>query len=185
MARRLRKVLGVQRSSRQIMSGKNVEKSRARLGEMYFFLYDPKTKEEMRYYDIFPLVLPIEPAKGGFIGINFHYVEPILRAKILDEIASIDAENLSKKARLTRLITLNQKVASLKLVRPTLHRYLYSKMKSRFIVVDPSDWGLAIFLPVERFKKKRSRFVWEESSKMISEARTASSAQTRTTGPEN
>ena len=34
-----------------------------------FFRYDPKLKSVLPYYDIFPLVMPIQSAKGGFLGI--------------------------------------------------------------------------------------------------------------------
>ena len=30
------------------------------IGKMYFFYYDPKTKDSLPYYDRFPLVIPIE-----------------------------------------------------------------------------------------------------------------------------
>ena len=39
-------------------------------GMMYNFQYDPKTKKTLPYYDRFPLVIPIQPAKKGFHGMN-------------------------------------------------------------------------------------------------------------------
>ena len=35
-------------------------KSRSFIGRMYFYYYDPKTKDSLPYYDTFPLVIPIE-----------------------------------------------------------------------------------------------------------------------------
>ena len=35
-------------------------------GRLNMFLYDPKTKNRLPYYDVFPLVLPLEPIRGGF-----------------------------------------------------------------------------------------------------------------------
>ena len=43
-------------------------------GALNFFRYDPKLKGVLPYYDIFPLVLPIQSAPGGFLGVNFHYL---------------------------------------------------------------------------------------------------------------
>lgn len=37
-------------------------------GNMYMYFYDPKLKEELPYYDRFPLVLPYKASKDGFIG---------------------------------------------------------------------------------------------------------------------
>ena len=51
-------------------------------GRMSMFFYDPKTKARLKYYDTFPLVLPIEPMRGGFIGLNFHYLEPCTDVKL-------------------------------------------------------------------------------------------------------
>ena len=38
------------------------------VGKMYFYFYDPKTKDTMPYYDRFPLVIPIEMyrVEGGW-----------------------------------------------------------------------------------------------------------------------
>jgi len=56
------------------------------LGKMYFFVYNPKHKMTLPYYDMFPLVLPVERYSDGFLGINFHYLAPKERAHLLDEI---------------------------------------------------------------------------------------------------
>jgi hypothetical protein len=49
---------------------------RPKYGIMNLFGYDPKHKDRLPYYDVFPLIFPLEPAKGGFIGLNFHYLQP-------------------------------------------------------------------------------------------------------------
>ena len=48
-------------------------------GRMSMFFYDPKFKQRLPYYDTFPLLLPLEPMKGGFIGLNFHYLPYVAR----------------------------------------------------------------------------------------------------------
>ncbi len=42
-------------------------------GRLNMFFYDPKGKKKLPYYDTFPLVLPLESIRGGFLGMNFHY----------------------------------------------------------------------------------------------------------------
>ena len=54
------------------------------LGSMYMFYYDPKHKEELPYYDRFPLIFPYKKVKGGFMGLNLHYLPLQLRAKLMD-----------------------------------------------------------------------------------------------------
>ena len=46
-------------------------------GRMSMFFYDPKFKNRLPYYDTFPLVLPLETMRGGFIGLNFHYLHMV------------------------------------------------------------------------------------------------------------
>ena len=59
------------------------------IGSMQMFFYDPKYKETLPYYDRFPLAIIVKPAKGGFLGMNLHYLPPILRAKFLDALMDL------------------------------------------------------------------------------------------------
>ena len=43
-------------------------------GNMYMYFYDPKFKDILPYYDRFPLTIMLEPAKGGFYGLNLQYL---------------------------------------------------------------------------------------------------------------
>ena len=54
-------------------------------GNMYMYFYDPKFKETLPYYDRFPLTIMLEPAKGGFYGLNLHYLNYKPRALFLDD----------------------------------------------------------------------------------------------------
>ena len=44
------------------------------MGGLYYFLYDPKTKNDLPYYDKFPLVMPLKRDADGFLGLNLHYL---------------------------------------------------------------------------------------------------------------
>ena len=57
-------------------------------GYMYAFRYDPKMKKELPYYDTFPLIFPVKMESDGFLGINFHYLPPVLRAKLMNALYS-------------------------------------------------------------------------------------------------
>ena len=43
-------------------------------GRLYFFIYTAKLKNELPLWDRFPLVVPLELYKDGFLGINFNYL---------------------------------------------------------------------------------------------------------------
>src|SRR6056300_1160522 len=71
------------------------------IGKMYFYFYDPKTKERMKYYDNFPLVIPVEEYKDGFLGLNLHYIHPKSRINLLDKLS--DTANNSRYDESTKL----------------------------------------------------------------------------------
>ena len=55
---------------------------RPSVGRLNLFGYNPKLRKTLPYYDVFPLVLPLEAISGGFIGMNFHYLPPLLRTRL-------------------------------------------------------------------------------------------------------
>ena len=53
-------------------------------GSLNMFVYSPKGRNKLPYYDTFPLVLPLKRYKDGFLGLNFHYLPYAMRARLLD-----------------------------------------------------------------------------------------------------
>ena len=53
-------------SAQLIREGKR--RSTPFFGKLNMFFYSPKYKDKLPYYDRFPLVLPLESFKGGFLG---------------------------------------------------------------------------------------------------------------------
>ena len=142
------------------------------LGKMYFFVYNPKHKMTLPYYDMFPLVLPVERYSDGFLGINFHYLAPKERAHLLDEIKIfVNDKTLSEKTRIMLTYDMLRGFTKFKRAKPCLKRYITMYMKTQFIPILPDEWGPAIFLPVENFKKMSKKAVWIESKKIYSAIR--------------
>ena len=56
--------------------------SKVLIGKMYHFFYDPKHKKTLPYYDRFPLIFPFKSVRGGFLGINLHYLPLRLRLNL-------------------------------------------------------------------------------------------------------
>ena len=127
--------------------------SRPFIGRLNMFFYDPKLKKKLPYYDTFPLVLPLERYNDGFLGLNFHYLPIPLRMRLLDRV--VDFSNNTKFDKTTRLNVSYSQLKRVKLIRPTLKRYLAGKVKSRFRRVDADEFTIATLLPVARFKKGR------------------------------
>ena len=134
-------------------------------GRLNMFIYDPKLKKKLPYYDTFPLVLPLENYSDGFLGINFHYLPIPLRVKLLDRV--VDFSNNTKFDESTKLNVSYNNLKSIRLIKPTIKRYLAGKVKSRFRRIDADEFIVATLLPVARFKKGSQSEVYRDSRKMI------------------
>lgn len=156
-------------NERTLMKGDNARlTSTPIIGSMYMFNYDPKWKDELPYYDRFPLVFPFRKVPGGFYGLNLHYLPPPLRAKLMD--ALYDYANNTRYDETTR-IKLNYQlltsIAKLRFFSPCVKHYLNEHVRSRFLYVYPSEWDIALFLPTERFTKQSKVTVWNDSKRML------------------
>ena len=161
-------------TSETLLNTKDKGRAKARLtgdafiGSMYFFEYDPKHKETLPYYDRFPLIFPINKAKGGIIGLNMHYLPPMLRAQLMDALYSLTTDNnYNEKTRLAMSYKLLASSSKFKLFAPCVKHYLSSHVKSRFIKIEASEWDTALFLPVHSFQKAGSAKVWADSRRII------------------
>ena len=138
------------------------------LGKMYFYSYNPKWKDKLPWYDTFPLVFPIERYSDGFLGLNFHYLAPKHRAILMDQLkAFANNKKYDETTRLRLTYNMLKGFSKIKRARPTVHRYLNSKVNSKFVLVNADEWEVALFLPVERFKKASKKQVWAHSGGMF------------------
>ena len=121
---------------------------RPKYGIMNLFGYDPKHKAKLPYYDVFPLIFPLEPAKGGFIGLNFHYLKPGARAAFLRSLANTTTDKKFDKKTRYRINWRNNAF-----MRKTAKHYLFNHVRTSFLNITAEEMAIAIFLPVARFKK--------------------------------
>lgn len=142
--------------------------SSPQIGSMYMYKYDAKHKATLPYWDQMPLVIPFDETSRHFSGLNFHYLPPLLRAKLLDalyDIANNDRFDETTKLKIT-YDTLKS-AARFKYFKPTVKTYLKSQVKSRFLYIYPVEWDIAIFLPTARFTGARQETVWKDSKNNI------------------
>ena len=134
-------------------------------GRLNMFFYDPKLKTKLPYYDTVPLVLPLERYPDGFLGINFHYLPINLRIRLLDRM--VDFSNNTEFDESTTLDVDYTGVKGIRLVKPTLKRYLSGRVKTNFRRIDADEFTVATLLPVQRFKKASDQEVYRDSRKML------------------
>jgi hypothetical protein len=142
--------------------------TRATIGQMYAFFYDPKHKKTLPYYDRFPLIFKVNNVENGFTGINLHYLPPPLRAKLMDSLYELTTNTLyNDNTKLKLSYDLLNSASKFRYFKPTLKRYLNDHVKSRFLKIASVEWDMALFLPTERFEKATKSSVWKESRSII------------------
>tara|TARA_Y100000389_G_C17442032_1_gene509205 strand:+ start:492 stop:1067 length:576 start_codon:yes stop_codon:yes gene_type:complete len=136
-------------------------------GNMYMYVYDPKFKDTLPYYDQFPLCLPFDDMTGGFVGLNLHYLPPLLRAKLLGELLNYTDKELSDKSKIEVSWSTLKSFSKFPGVQPTVKKYLYSQVNSRFLKIHPEHWKASIFLPTQNFVGASTQKVYRDSRDII------------------
>lgn len=149
-------------------AGRDRYENRFRLGHMYMFAYDPKHKETLPYYDRFPLIFPINKAKGGFLGLNMHYLPPILRAKLMDALYdTANSNTYDENTKLRISYNILNSASKFKEFKPTVKHYLADHVRTRLVYINPNEWDIALFLPSASFVGATRTQVYNDSRKII------------------
>lgn len=143
-------------------------KARIIPGNLYMYFYDPKLKDELPYYDRFPMVLPYRSLPGGFMGLNLHYLPYQLRVQLMSRLLTFkNNDKMDGTTRIKYSWALIDGVSKYAAAQPCIKHYLIPHVKSAFRKIEPKDWGTAMLLPVERFVGASKETVWKDSRKKI------------------
>ena len=146
------------------------------LGRMYLFQYDPKHKKTLPYYDRFPLIFPIASSKtsgfaasgGSFLGINLHYLPLPLRARLMDALyKTMTTKEIDETTKLKISYQILQQASRYRFFKPCIKRYLISHVQSRFFYIEPTEWEMALFLPLDRFVGANKSRIYADSRNRI------------------
>ena len=136
------------------------------IGKMYFYYYDPKTKDSMPYYDRFPLVIPIDQYSDGFLGLNLHYIHPRQRIILLDKLSDTASnKKFDAKTKLRLSYDYLKRASTAFEATPCIKRYLYTNVTSRFLEISADEWDIAALLPMETFVNASESKVYADSRK--------------------
>lgn len=147
--------------------------NRAEPGFFYFYMYDPKWKKELPYYDKFPFTLVLQRQGDRFLGLNFHYLDYYNRARLFDLLYPFREGRVSRpnvrdiRMRLKVTYHLLKVSSKYKAFQPCLKEYLVDHVRTPLLKVGAREWDIALFLPVEQFEKKTKQEVWKESKKWL------------------
>jgi hypothetical protein len=153
-------------TSRALMADRDRLKSNSTIGKMYFYFYDPKTKDSLPYYDRFPLVIPIESYPDGFLGLNLHYIHPKQRLILLDKLSETATNSkFDSKTKLRVSYSYLAGASRAFEATPCIKRYLFTHIQSRFLEISADEWDIAAMLPVETFVGASTSKVYADSRK--------------------
>jgi hypothetical protein len=124
------------------------------IGKMYLFTYDAKHKDKLPFFDMFPLVFPIEYYSDGFLGLNLHYLPMYARAGLIDSLSVLATDD-----KYTDNTKLNISYGVLKSAADSfgdynscVKRYLFGHVRSSFSYISPNDWTKAAALPLQKWR---------------------------------
>ena len=146
------------------------QQGQLRIGMLYCYYYDPKTKDDLPYWDRFPMVLVLEKYNDGFLGLNLHYLPVRYRIAFLQKLmkyAQLTPEQDIRRMRISYDIL--QSTKRFAEFRPCLKRYLFSHMRSRLLMIEPDEWDVATMLPIQQFRGAKPQKVWMDLVKEYKE----------------
>lgn len=144
-----------------------------RPGSMMMWAYDAKHKATLPYWDKFPLaiVIDVDPdygvdGGGGFLALNLHYIAPKMRAIIIAKMLELTTnKKFDDTTRFVMTYEMLKSASKYSILKPTLKRYLWKQVKSKFVVIPPENWVSAVFLPLQKFQGASAQRVWADSAK--------------------
>lgn len=136
---------------------KNLKQERPGPGKMMTYVYEPKHKDKLKYYDNYPLIIMLDKTSDGWYGANLHYLPPSLRVALLEEL------DYNRRSLMQIASALEKNTYT----KPCLKRYLTRQLRSIPVTVPKDEWEIAIQLPFENFQKATMKEIWRQSRNKV------------------
>ncbi|AFX93612.1 DNA end protector [Serratia phage phiMAM1] len=150
-------------------------KDRYLIGRMFYFKYDAKTKDELPYWDMYPLVFFFNARMGDGIefgdrgvtylwGLNLHYLPPKLRLLVFEDIIRLRNERAYRaKTRLRLTWKAISRFANHPLYQHCVKLYRADHMRTQLFEIEPQWWEIVIPMRTARFQKQSQASVWKDA----------------------
>ena len=137
-------------------------------GRMYLINYsNPITKDKLPYYDMFPLILPFNIESSYVTAINFHYLHPTSRVILLEKLSRFKIGDTDIQTRIRADWGILSNFARFREVRPSVKRYAKSRIKGKYLFIQPDDWTTAAVMPTESFRGSSKQQVFLDSNRKM------------------
>jgi hypothetical protein len=130
-------------------------------GRMYLFVYNAKYKDTLPYWDVNPMIILVAPAKGGFYGLNFHYLNMKDRLELLEMLVPFQKLVSAKTQRSIKMSYTKLLGLSKTKWKYCFKHYLVSHLSSHLIEIPMEEWYTTITLPIAHFKGSTPQEVWK------------------------
>ena len=136
--------------------------------KFYFFKYI--TEKPNEYYNMYPLVFSLGRVKGGFWGIDFHYIAPKQRIVLMEDLRQVSPSLVESPLRFAS--EFRKQMSRIRKFRPAkiaFKRYNTDNIiAGKIIIIAPEDWDAVIQEPVEKFINSKgntlsSKKIWKET----------------------
>lgn len=145
--------------------------AKMRSGTMWTFAYNPETRNELEYWDRFPLVIMLISEKDdptSFLGMNLHYLYPRYRRLVLMSLLGYMNGDLTNNESRIMLMNLNKlKKFPNRYGRVCIRRYKYKNILGKMLRIPPEHWMKAIYLPTYQFFGASPNKVWNRIYRMM------------------
>lgn len=136
-------------------------------GRLSFFIYQAENDEKLPYWDAAPLTLLYGEDDNHMYGLNFHYVHPMIRVKILSSLIDYMVNANNEKAYLAVTYRTMKALTAHRYIKPCVKTYLKTNFKTPPVVIKPEHWHNAIMLPTAQWKRASNNRVWRNSSQLF------------------
>nr|DAT28482.1 MAG TPA: DNA end protector protein [Caudoviricetes sp.] len=110
------------------------------IGQMFFFMYRAETPN-LLVWDRYPISIIISVSQDHFIGLNLHYIPPVLRLLVLDELIKIDKDKrMPVNKRLGTKAIFLEKIKNDKVYAHCVKKYRRDRQRSPLLRIQPSEW---------------------------------------------
>ena len=141
-------------------------------GQLLFFKYIPTDEKFLErktknYYDIFPLIFVTETHRGGFQGINLHYLSPDMRIMLFDTIEKllpiIPGYKIEANRTKINYEKLKRSKTTLKFFAPCYRQYRWSGLQKPPIAIPYQFWKLLAEKDLGYFMKGKKSLIYLDS----------------------
>jgi len=166
---RLRDTFPHKGTTQRIFRGRG-QVSNLRRGDMYMFRYIPEGRNELEYYDEYPLMIVTEVNNNYIRGLNLHYLPHKYRAIFFSNLMLLTTnKQMNEMTRIRVKNSMIRDMSKYRYGRVCYRTYSYDRIRSKVIKIEPSEWFASLFLPTEKFIRKSRASIWNDSRRKLNE----------------